>query len=165
VSFCGLHDKQILWNGRSGFCSGLHFGLRVRMRSTRSKHDQIVALVALVGALFLLACHKPAASSPDLTLRFEAPPEPVRVGPVNVSFILADAGGKPVAGAHLAAEADMTHAGMSPVFGTVEEKRPGRYESTLNLAMAGDWVILLHGTFPDGAKLERQFELKDVRPN
>jgi len=59
----------------------------------------------------------------------------------------------------------MTHAGMSPVFGTVEERKPGRYESELKLGMAGDWVILLHGTLPTGEKVERQFELKDVRPN
>jgi hypothetical protein len=65
----------------------------------------------------------------------------------------------------LTAEADMTHAGMSPVFGAVEETQPGRYESTLQLSMAGEWVILLHGTLPTGEKLERQFELRDVRPN
>ena len=65
----------------------------------------------------------------------------------------------------MTAEADMTHAGMSPVFGTVEERKPGRYQSELKLAMAGDWVILLHGTLPAGEKLERQFELRDVRPN
>jgi hypothetical protein len=134
-------------------------------RSTKRRSDRIAGFVLFVGALFLLACDKPAVFSPALKVSFEARPQPVRVGPVNVAFILADAGGKPVAGAHLQAEADMTHAGMSPVFATVEEKRPGRYESTLKLEMAGDWVILLRGTSPDGTKLERQFELKDVRPN
>ncbi len=92
-------------------------------------------------------------------------PKPPRVGAVSVDFKLADAAAKPVIGAHLTTEADMTHAGMSPVFGSVQENQPGRYESTLNLGMAGDWVILLHGTLPTGEKLERQFELRDVRPN
>ena len=90
---------------------------------------------------------------------------PVRVGAVTVDFTLADAAAKPVVAAQLTTEADMTHAGMSPVFGRVEEKQPGRYESTLKLEMAGDWVILLHGTLPTGERLERQFELRDVRPN
>jgi hypothetical protein len=31
--------------------------------------------------------------------------------------------------------------------------------------MAGDWVILLHVTLPDGKKLERQFDVRGVRPN
>jgi hypothetical protein len=31
--------------------------------------------------------------------------------------------------------------------------------------MAGDWVILLHGTLPTGAKVERQFELRNVQSN
>jgi hypothetical protein len=92
-------------------------------------------------------------------------PRPARVGAITVDFTLADSAAKPVVGAHLTTEADMTHAGMSPAFGTVEETQPGRYESTLKLEMAGDWVILLRGTLPAGEKLERQFELRDVRPN
>jgi len=31
--------------------------------------------------------------------------------------------------------------------------------------MAGDWVILLHGALRNGEKLERQFDVRDVRPN
>ena len=84
---------------------------------------------------------------------------------MTADFTLADAASKPVTGAHLTTEADMTHAGMSPVFGSVQENQPGRYESTLKLGMAGDWVVLLHGTLPTGEKVERQFELRNVRPN
>jgi hypothetical protein len=100
-----------------------------------------------------------------LVVVFEAEPQPVRVGAVTVDFTLADAASKPVTGAHLNAEADMTHAGMSPVFGNAQEKQPGRYESMLKLGMAGDWVILLHGTLPTGEKIEKQFELRNVQPN
>src|SRR5580700_10836674 len=35
----------------------------------------------------------------------------------------------------------------------------------VNHPMAGDWVILLHGALRDGEKLERQFDVRDVRPN
>ena len=45
------------------------------------------------------------------------------------------------------------------------EVQPARYESNLSLGMAGDWVVLWHGTLPDGEKLERQFNVRDVRPN
>ncbi len=122
-------------------------------------------LVALVSLLVWMGCNRTAKPSPAVTVTFEAMPRPARVGTVTVDFALADVAARPVVGAQLAAEADMTHAGMSPVFGTVEEKQPGRYESTLKLEMAGDWIILLHGTLPTGEKMERQFELRDVRSN
>jgi YtkA-like len=101
----------------------------------------------------------------QLRFEFEVTPLPARVGTVTATFHLASSSAQPVVGAQLTTEADMTHAGMSPVFGAVEEKEPGHYESTLKLGMAGDWVILLRGTLPTGEKLERQFELRNVRPN
>lgn len=92
-------------------------------------------------------------------------PEPVRVGPVTVTFTLTDSSSRRVSGAHVTVEADMSHAGMSPVFSEAPEIEPGRYRSQLLLGMAGDWVILLHGTLPDGEKVERQFDVRGVRPN
>ncbi len=59
----------------------------------------------------------------------------------------------------------MSHAGMSPRFAEAKETGPGSYQARLEFAMAGDWVILLHVTLPDGKKLERQFDVKGVRPN
>lgn len=59
----------------------------------------------------------------------------------------------------------MSHAGMSPRFAEARETGPGRYEAHLEFQMAGDWVILLHVTLPDGKKLERQFDVRGVRPN
>ena len=53
----------------------------------------------------------------------------------------------------------MSHAGMSPVFADTFEVAPGEYRANMNLSMAGDWIILVHLTLPDGAKLERQFEM------
>lgn len=123
------------------------------------------ALAAAMAVVFWAGCSRAAKSSPAVTVAFESTPQPAHVGAVTVDFTLADASSKPVTGAHLTSEADMTHAGMSLVLGNVQESRPGRYESTLNLEMAGDWVILLHGTLSTGEKVERQFELRDVRPN
>jgi hypothetical protein len=98
-------------------------------------------------------------------VKFEITPQPVHVGPVAVSLALTDASSHPVAGAKIALEADMSHAGMGPVFAEAKEVQQGIYQSTLSLGMAGDWVILLHGTLPNGEKLERQFDVRNVRPN
>jgi hypothetical protein len=70
-----------------------------------------------------------------------------------------------IAGAHVAVEADMSHAGMAPVFENAQEIEPGRYQAHLTFGMAGDWVILLHVVLPDGQKLENQFDVRGVRPD
>lgn len=87
------------------------------------------------------------------------------MGPASITLKLADVGGTPVAGAKIAIEADMSHAGMSPVVAEAKEDEPGRYLAHLEFPMAGDWVVLLHITLPDGKKLKRQFDVKGVRPN
>jgi hypothetical protein len=59
----------------------------------------------------------------------------------------------------------MSHAGMSPGFAEAKEAEAGHYQAQLKFQMAGDWVILLHGTLPEGTKLERQIDLRGVRPD
>jgi YtkA-like len=78
---------------------------------------------------------------------------------------LADTSTRPVSGAHITLEAEMSHAGMAPVFEEAEETAPGQYRVHLKFAMAGDWVILLHIRTPGGQSLERQFDVGGVRPN
>jgi hypothetical protein len=61
-------------------------------------------------------------------------------------------------------EGNMSHAGMVPVFSEAKEIEPGRYLTTLELSMAGDWHVLVTVTLPDKHKFERQFEIKEVAP-
>jgi hypothetical protein len=81
-----------------------------------------------------------------------------------VALRLTDAAGKPVTDARIAIEADMSHPGMSPGIAEAKEAELGRYRAHLQFQMAGDWVILLHVTLPDGKKLERQIDVKGVGP-
>jgi transcriptional regulator GlxA family with amidase domain len=83
----------------------------------------------------------------------------------TVTIKLADNAARPVSGAHVALEADMSHPGMAPVFEEASETGPGQYQAHLRFAMAGDWVILLHLRLPGGQQLERQFNVSGVRPN
>jgi hypothetical protein len=64
----------------------------------------------------------------------------------------------------MAIEGNMSHAGMTPVFAEAIETGDGRYSASLQLSMAGDWVVLVHATLPDGRKLEHQFEINGVAP-
>ncbi len=58
----------------------------------------------------------------------------------------------------------MSHAGMSPVFAEAKELQPGRYQSVMELSMAGDWNITVHVTLSDGRKLDHEIEIKGVEP-
>ena len=58
----------------------------------------------------------------------------------------------------------MSHAGMAPVFAETKEVEPGRYRSNMKLTMAGDWLVMVHVTLPDGRELDQQFEIKEVAP-
>jgi hypothetical protein len=125
----------------------------------------LVVVVVVVTVAFGIGCHGRPDTSSGVTVEFRIKAQPVRTGPIVISLALTDASNHPVTGAQVEVEADMSHAGMSPVFAPASEVQPGRYESSLSLGMAGDWVILLHGTLPNGEKLERQFDVRDVRPN
>lgn len=92
-------------------------------------------------------------------------PEPPTVGRATVTIKLADTAARPVSGASITLEADMSHPGMAPVFEEASETGPGQYQAHLNFAMAGDWVVLLHLRLPGGQKLERQFNVSGVRTN
>jgi len=59
----------------------------------------------------------------------------------------------------------MSHPGTAPVFGETREVAPGQYRGSLEFAMAGDWVLLIHVTLPDGRKLERAVSVPEVTTN
>ena len=119
---------------------------------------------APAGLLFLVSCSRPGPA-PVLRMEHEVTPQPVRVGLVTITLNLGDASAKPVAGARVALEADMSHPGMAPVFGNAREVEPGGYQTQLEFGMPGDWVILVHVSLPSGQTLERQFDVRGVRPN
>jgi len=75
----------------------------------------------------------------------------------------ADPSRKPLTGARITVEGNMSHAGMGPSFGKANETAPGQYQAPLEFTMGGDWIILVHLTLPDGQKVEKQFEVKGVR--
>ena len=131
------------------------------------KQEPARRLVGFVCAATSLTvgCSRPVEPPPFVVIEQEISPQPARVGPATVTLKLTDATGKPLTGAHIAVEADMSHAGMSPKFAEAKEAYPGRYQAHLEFQMAGDWIILLHVTLPGRKKLERQIDVRGVRPN
>jgi hypothetical protein len=121
-------------------------------------------------ALFLIACtlfaggctRRSAATdqAPDLRVEIvELRPDPPSVGEVVLTMRLTDARGSPLSGANLELKADMTHAGMTPVFGNVIDEGEGIYRSTFEWTMAGDWILTVSGTLEDGRVFHRELQV------
>jgi Cu(I)/Ag(I) efflux system membrane fusion protein len=120
-------------------------------------------VLVLCAGLFLAGCGRRPGAQDGVSVEHEVTPRPPRVGRARVALRVSDAAGRPLSGARVELEGNMSHAGMRPVFGEATESGPGRYESALEFTMGGDWVILVRLTLPDGRKIERQFDVKGVQ--
>src|SRR5579883_1354641 len=123
-----------------------------------------LALTCL-GPLALTSCHHASGAVRGITVQEHISPHPPRVGPETVTVEISDATQRPTANALIMVEANMSHPGMSPVFGKAGEIEPGRYRAPINFNMGGDWIVLLHIKLPDGRKIERQMDVRGVRSN
>lgn len=120
-------------------------------------------VLVLFAGLFLAGCGQRPAAQDGVSVEHEVTPRPPRVGAARIALRVTDAAGRPLSGARVRLEGNMSHAGMRPVFGEARESGPGRYESALEFTMGGDWVILVRLTLPDGREIERQFDVKGVQ--
>src|SRR5215207_3874872 len=120
-------------------------------------------VLVLCAGLFLAGCRERPAARDGVSVEHEVTPRPPRVGLARIALRVSDAAGRPLSGARVSVEGNMSHAGMRPVFGEARESGPGRYESALEFTMGGDWVILVRLTLPDGREIERQFDVKGVQ--
>lgn len=98
-------------------------------------------------------------------MRLDVQPQPLRVGLASLTLSLTERGNHPLTGAQVAIEGDMSHPGMAPVFGQASEAEAGIYRGQLSFTMAGDWTVVAHIRLADGQKLDRQVDIRGVRPN
>lgn len=118
----------------------------------------------LAACLLLAGCRPAAHSTADVAMEWTVAPSPPRTGAATLSLTLTDrSSGRPLRGAAVNIEGNMSHPGMEPVFSAAREVAPGRYEAPLTLTMAGDWVLLVGGRLRDGRAFERQVALPGVR--
>jgi YtkA-like len=136
-----------------------------RMGIWRTQRNRVVCAIACAAVLLALGCRKPVEPQSGVSIEYGISPQPVRVGPAVLTVKLRDAADKPVAGARVTFEANMSHPGMAPAFAEAKEGEPGQYQGSVEFAMAGDWVVLIHVTLPDGRKLERKVNVANVTSN
>ena len=128
-----------------------------RVRHPRARLAVIIALVLGLSA----ACRQPDAS--DVDVRWTLRPERPTVGPVTLTVTL----GEPHAaasGTEVRVVGHMAHPGMAPVVATTTRRGHGVYDASLNLNMAGDWVLLVTVQLADGRRVERRVDIPGVQP-
>lgn len=116
------------------------------------------AVCAVTLGLLAAGCAQPDRPS-QLTLSWTIAPDPPSVGPARLSVTLThDA--RPLTGARVRFEGNMTHPGMKPVRAEAREMAPGRYEAELGLTMGGDWIVSVEATPEGGDVLRNEIRLR-----
>jgi hypothetical protein len=136
--------------------------IRIPRRSITIRRVWLTGLV--IGLVLGAGCRSSGEDDSGVSLEWHLTPDPPVTGPATFHFSLTDGVGQPVTGASVEIEGNMSHAGMTPVFGTARELSPGDYEADLELTMGGDWFIIVDATLSSGEHVKRQVEVPGVRP-
>jgi hypothetical protein len=123
-----------------------------------------VCLLGVVLLLLLAGCGRVQQANPaapdSYAVTLAADPAPPVVGDGALSVTLRDAAGRPVDNAQLTIEANMSHAGMTPVMANSAVGKDGVYRVPLTWTMAGDWYVDVKFILPDGQKITRRFPVQ-----
>jgi hypothetical protein len=138
------------------------FGDAIRLFGTRP-FVMLASSLCVLAQFPLNGCSKPTQTSSDVGFQYESQPNPARVGSNAFVVRLSGKDGAALSGAHISLEGDMSHPGMSPAFGAMKEVEAGTYRGDINLGMHGDWFVEFHIVLPDGRKVEREADLRNVK--
>ena len=111
------------------------------------------AILLLLALLILPACRQPGLvdGAPDVQIVLTPGPDALIVGPIAFDLTLWDADGNPIDGAEpVIIRGDMSHAGMRPVIARAGGLGNGLYNTEFEWTMAGDWIVTVEATLPDG---------------
>ena len=83
------------------------------------------------------------------------------MGPEALTIRLTSADGTPITDATVELRGDMAHAGMVPSLAAASPAAtPGDYDATIEWTMAGDWLLTVTATLPDGLVAAEEFSLR-----
>ncbi len=124
----------------------------------------LVALI-LVTLLGLSACGGGRATPmSDLRIELRTGEGAVHTGAATLTVRVTDTNAHPVPDAAVTVEGNMTHAGMAPVLASATGGQNGEYVTPFTWTMAGDWVVTVKVTLPDGRQAQADFPVGVTEP-
>ena len=138
---------------------------RMAIRNASSARRALLLLGILLLVSALAGCGRIQAvgrsNLPGIKVTVSVQPSPADAKqPGTVAVTLAEQDGRPIDGARVEVEGDMTHAGMTPVIVSATGSGGGRYMAPLAWTMAGDWVVTATARLPDGRTASRQMPVR-----
>lgn len=128
------------------------------------KFTLLLSILA-IAALALVGCRQAAGGVPlatqtsDIRIDLAYEPIPPVVGEAALMVRLMRGDGTPVSDAAVSVRGDMDHAGMQPVEAVGERISDGLYRVPFTWTMAGDWIVTITATLPDGSSTLSRFDL------
>lgn len=113
----------------------------------------------------IAGCSSNEDDTREINLEWHISPNPPAIGTVQFEVILSDTLARPITGAMMDIEANMSHPGMSPIMAKLEEEDPGVYSADIEFSMGGDWFILVNARLPDERIINRQINIPGVQSN
>jgi hypothetical protein len=120
--------------------------------------------ILLLAAFGSLGCRGDMdRGDPSVAVDLAISPTPPAVGSARLLISLRDSLDAPLAGAIIAVEGNMSHAGMTPVQDTALAGNPGSYTvPEFHFSMAGEWFLDVEAVLPDGRQVRRRFPVHVV---
>lgn len=114
--------------------------------------------LALLLSLLIPSCSRNDVvidDAPGFEVKLEVFPSPAQTGPSELKITIYDEQSNPVEDLVLKVRGDMSHAGMTPITVDGIQAELGTFTVPFEWTMAGDWMITITTTLPDGRTLYR----------
>ena len=122
----------------------------------------VILTILVLLSVFLGGCRRSLSqneAASDMNMSLAVEPDAPAVGSATLRITLTDTNGEPINDAVLEIRGDMSHAGMEPLLASAEAGQASVYEVPFEWTMAGDWIVTVTATLPDGRIATREFDL------
>ena len=120
----------------------------------------LAVLAVLVVAVSYLGWKSMTLSAPNTNtsgISLSTDPSPLRPGRATFMIDVKDTNGKPVDGATVSFDINMTAMNMGTQRGTATSQGNGRYSAVGNMSMRGPWKVVISVKMPDGSTQSKDF--------